>query len=78
MREGWKLVQALVTVLIILLVGVSYTLQNSIMNYFRALEEAEVMLNSGLIFSTLAIIGALIPFLFFVIAVLYLIRRQDR
>lgn len=64
---------AIVSLLIVGLLTVSYILQNWIMAIME-----EGVTNEWLVFATLAVVGGLIPFLLFIWGVLLLIRRAER
>lgn len=72
--------KTIVSFLTIVFIGVSYFVQNSIINQVSRMfaEQSPTPVQTVGIFATLAIIGALIPFLLYMWTVLALIRRQDR
>lgn len=64
---------ALVTVMLVGLLSVSYIMQNWIMG---VLEGSAT--NPWVVFATLAVVGGLLPFLVFIWGVMLLIRRAER
>lgn len=70
-------VKTIVTILTVILIGVGYVLQNWLMGMIPDDGVPWGWQTAG-VFAGLAVIGALIPFVLYVMAVLYLIRRQER
>lgn len=75
--KGWMQVKAIVTAVTIVFIAVGYVLQNWIMGMIPTDGVSSELAAWG-VFAALAVVGALLPFLLYILLIMYLIRRQER